>query len=149
MGFTDYLSRNPHQKPLPQISPDDELFVINRIREFTFTLLNEERKHNISTNQNAPFGQTNKNNPSKATQTETIPPSSNIGQGREPIDETKHAPLFEFENETPPLPTELSPCIRRRISGRGHTKGQKPTGNHSIGGIPQLGRTKAGLQVLL
>ena len=59
MGFTDYLSRNPHQKH-PSISPDDELFVINRIREFTFPLLNEERKHNISTNQNAPFGQTNK-----------------------------------------------------------------------------------------
>ena len=31
MGFTDYLSRNPHQKP-PPISPDDELFVINRVR---------------------------------------------------------------------------------------------------------------------
>ena len=59
MGFTDYLSRNPHQKP-PPISPDDELFVINRIREFTFTLLNEERKCNISTNQNAPFGQAHK-----------------------------------------------------------------------------------------
>ena len=39
---------------------------------------------------------------SVATQTDTIPPSSNIGQGREPIDETKHAPLFEFENETAP-----------------------------------------------
>ena len=59
MGFTDYLSRNPHQKP-PPISPDDELFVINRIREFTFTLLNEERKHNILTNQIAPFGLTRK-----------------------------------------------------------------------------------------
>ena len=60
MGFTDYLSRNPHQTPLPPITPDDELFVINRIREFTFTLLNEERKQNFSTNQNAPFGQTHK-----------------------------------------------------------------------------------------
>ena len=60
MGFTDYLSRHPHQTPPPPISPDDELFVINRIKEFTFTLLNEERKHNISTNQNAPFGQTHK-----------------------------------------------------------------------------------------
>ena len=59
MGFTDYLSRNPHQKP-PPISPDDELFVINRSREFTFTLLNEERKHNILTNQIAPFGQAHK-----------------------------------------------------------------------------------------
>ena len=59
MGFTDYLSRNPHQKP-PPISPDDELFVINRIREFTFTLLNEERKHNILTNHIAPFGQAHK-----------------------------------------------------------------------------------------
>ena len=59
MGFTDYLSRNPHQKT-PPISPDDELFVINRIREFTFTLLNEERKHSIWTNQIAPFGQAHK-----------------------------------------------------------------------------------------
>ena len=239
MGFTDYLSRNPHQRP-PPISPDDELFVINRIRVFTFTLLNEERKHKISSNQNAPFGQTHKshdvishsqhaqnkanafchlsthnqlhslsllspnfktqnsltnfqnsshkniqnfnnienpsnlvnlnqfissnsqtippisnphnyypnpplkvnvvtrNNPnlntfdrqivkrarkpnkrtmlspnsdtpstfktpiSVANQTGTIPPPSNIGQGRTPKDETKHAPLFEFENETPP-----------------------------------------------
>ena len=233
MGFTDYLSRNPHQKP-PPISPDDELFVINRIREFTFTLLNEERKHNISTNQIAPFGLAHKshdainnaqcdqnianafchfschkqshsfslvnsnshsnskfqssthkniqdlkniknysntkssnfpdkhkttlffnpnnyylqsspkinvvtrnrpnlntfdrqiikrvrrqktttmshnnlNNPptqntpiSVATQTDKTPPTSNLGQGREPIDENKHAPLFEFENETAP-----------------------------------------------
>ena len=31
-----------------------------------------------------------------------MPPSSNIGQGREPIDETKHAHLFELENETAP-----------------------------------------------
>ena len=59
MGFTDYLSRNPHLKP-PPISLDDELPVINRIKEFTFTLVNEERKHNSSTNQNAPFGQTHK-----------------------------------------------------------------------------------------
>ena len=36
------------------------LFVVNRINEFTFTLLNEERKHKISTNQNAPFGHTHK-----------------------------------------------------------------------------------------
>ena len=39
---------------------------------------------------------------SVATQTDKLPPSTNIGQGREPIDETKHAPLFEFENETAP-----------------------------------------------
>ena len=233
MGFTDYLSRNPHQKP-PPISPDDELFVINRIREFTFTLLNEERKHNILTNQIAPFGLAHKshdvinnaqfeqnkanafchfschkqshsfslvnsnshpnskfqssprknisnlkniknysnpnysnfpdkqktpllinpnnyylqsnpkinvdtrnrpnlntfdrqiikrarrpktntmshnnlNNPptqntpiSVATQMDKTPPTSNLGQGREPIDENKHAPFFEFENETAP-----------------------------------------------
>ena len=37
---------------------------------------------------------------SVATKTDKIPPSSN--QGREPINETKHAPLFEFENETAP-----------------------------------------------
>ena len=39
---------------------------------------------------------------SVATQTDGNPPSSNIGQGREPIDEAKRATLFEFENETPP-----------------------------------------------
>ena len=55
MGFTDYLSRNPHLNP-PPISADDEIFVINRINEFTFTLLNEERKHKISTNQITPTG---------------------------------------------------------------------------------------------
>ena len=37
-----------------------------------------------------------------ATQTDNTPPTSNLGQGREPIDENKHAPLFEFENETAP-----------------------------------------------
>ena len=39
---------------------------------------------------------------SVATQTDKTPPTSNIGQGREPIEENKHAPLFEFENETAP-----------------------------------------------
>ena len=234
MGCTDYLSINPHQKP-PPISQDDELFVIKRIREFTFTLLNEERKHNILTNQIAPFGQAHKShdvinnaqseqnkanafchfschkqshsfslvnsnlhpnskfqssssktitnpkniknysnpnyrnlpdkqktpllinpnnyylqsnpkinvvtrnrpnlntfdrqiikrarrpnlntmsnsnpdNPpptlntpiSVATQTDKTPPTSNLGQGRDPTNENKHAPLFEFENETAP-----------------------------------------------
>ena len=44
-----------------------------------------------------------KNTPiSVATQTDNTPPTSNLGQGREPIDENKHAPLFEFENETAP-----------------------------------------------
>ena len=62
MGFTDYLSRNPHLNPPPPISPEDELFVVNRIRDFTFTLLNEERKCKISTNKNAPFGQADKSN---------------------------------------------------------------------------------------
>ena len=53
MGFTDYLSRNPHLNP-PHISPDDELVVVNRINEFTFTLLNDERKQRVFTNQNTP-----------------------------------------------------------------------------------------------
>ena len=239
-GFYGLSQQKPPPKAPPPISPDDELFVINRIREFTFTLLKEERKHSISANQNAPFGQplkshdvinhsqhtqnkTNafcqfnsqiqlpslslshqnlniqipplnshylplknskksnftelppdssnsiqpnplnntqiptinnpqsyksnphstinvvtRNNPnfntyerpitkrarkpkkrtmlspnsenpttstnpiSVATQTELIPPQSNIGQGREPIDEMKHKPLFKFENEPPP-----------------------------------------------
>ena len=39
---------------------------------------------------------------SVATQTDKTPPTSNIEQGRDPIDENKHAPLFEFENETAP-----------------------------------------------
>ena len=39
---------------------------------------------------------------SVANQTDVNPPCSNVGQGREPIDESKHAPLFEFENEIPP-----------------------------------------------
>ena len=55
MGFTDHLSRNPHLNP-PPINADGELFVINRINAFTFTLPNEERKHKISSNQIAPFG---------------------------------------------------------------------------------------------
>ena len=59
MGFTDYLSTNPHLNP-PPISADDELFVMNRINKFTFTLLNEESKHKISTNRNAPFEHTHK-----------------------------------------------------------------------------------------
>ena len=37
-----------------------------------------------------------------ATQTDKTPPTSNLGQGRNPIDENKHAPLFEFDNETAP-----------------------------------------------
>ena len=39
---------------------------------------------------------------SVATQRDNTPPTSNLGQGREPIDDNKHAPLFEFENETAP-----------------------------------------------
>ena len=39
---------------------------------------------------------------SVATVTDNTPPTSNLGQGREPIDENNHAPLFEFENETAP-----------------------------------------------
>ena len=39
---------------------------------------------------------------SVATLTDANPPCSNVGQGREPIDESKHAPLFEFKNEMPP-----------------------------------------------
>ena len=54
MGLTD-LSRIPHLN-LPPISQEDELFVVNRNLEFTFTLLNEERKHVISSNKNAPIG---------------------------------------------------------------------------------------------
>ena len=49
---------------------------------------------------------------SVATQTDANTPSTNVGQGRDPIDETKHAPLFEFENETPPPPTDY----RRNLS---------------------------------
>ena len=54
MGFTDYLSRNAHLSP--SISLDDELFGINRMNEITIKLLNEKRKHKISTNKNTPCG---------------------------------------------------------------------------------------------
>ena len=40
---------------------------------------------------------------SVATQMDGNTPSTNVGQGRKPIDGTKHAPLFEFENENPPI----------------------------------------------
>ena len=39
---------------------------------------------------------------SVATQTDNRIPTSNVGQGRSPIDESKHSLLFEFENEHPP-----------------------------------------------
>ena len=46
---------------------------------------------------------TTSNDPiSVATQTDLTPPHSNIGRGREPIDETKHHPLFEFDNVPTP-----------------------------------------------
>ena len=34
---------------------------------------------------------------SVATQTDINPPTSNVGQGQDPIDKSKHAHLFEFE----------------------------------------------------
>ena len=39
---------------------------------------------------------------SVATQTDTNLSTSNVGQGRNPIIESKHAPLFKFEHEHPP-----------------------------------------------
>ena len=47
MGFTDYLSRHPHS-PASKISKDDELFVVNRINDFNFTLNDEFRRHALS-----------------------------------------------------------------------------------------------------
>ena len=38
---------------------------------------------------------------SVATQSDQTPPTSNLGLGRSPIDISRHAPLFEFENENP------------------------------------------------
>ena len=49
MGFTDYLSRHP-QSPASKIINDDELFVVNRINEFNFTLNDEFRRHALSAN---------------------------------------------------------------------------------------------------
>ena len=49
MGFTDYLSRHPNS-PASDISKDDELFVVNRIQEFNFTLANEFRRSELSAN---------------------------------------------------------------------------------------------------
>ena len=49
MGFTDYLSRHP-SSPASKISKDDELFVVNRINDFNFTLNDELRRHALSAN---------------------------------------------------------------------------------------------------
>ena len=49
MGFTDYLSRHSHS-PASKISKDDELFVVNRINDFNFTLNDEFRRHALSAN---------------------------------------------------------------------------------------------------
>ena len=49
MGFTDYLSRHPHS-PASKISKDDEIFVVNRINDFNFTLNDEFRRHALSAN---------------------------------------------------------------------------------------------------
>ena len=46
---------------------------------------------------------------SVATQTDKSQPTSNIGQGRDPINENKHAPLFEFEQE-------IAPNYRRNLA---------------------------------
>ena len=53
MGFTDYLSRHPNS-PASEISKDDELFVVNRIQEFNFTLANEFRRSELSANRITP-----------------------------------------------------------------------------------------------
>ena len=58
LGFTDYLSRHPNLTPPPISS--DELFVVNRINDLTFTLWNEERKGKILTDQNTQWGSTHK-----------------------------------------------------------------------------------------
>ena len=60
-------------------------------------------KRNRKPNKSKALNTQNSNNPiSVATQTDINTTSSNIGQGREPIDKSRHAPLFEFENENPP-----------------------------------------------
>ena len=40
MGFTDYLSQHP-QSPATKVSKDDELLVVNRKKDFNFTLDND------------------------------------------------------------------------------------------------------------
>ena len=52
MGFTNYLSRHPHS-PASEISKDDELFVVNRINDFNFTLDDKFRRHALSADRNA------------------------------------------------------------------------------------------------
>ena len=49
MGFTDYLSRHPYS-PASKTSKDDEIFVVNRINEFNFTLNDKFRRHVLSAN---------------------------------------------------------------------------------------------------
>ena len=89
-----------------QYSPKINVVTRNRPNLNTFDRQITKRARRIKTttmSHNLLDNSPTKNTPtSVATQTDNTPPTSNLGQGREPIDENKHAPLFEFENETAP-----------------------------------------------
>ena len=50
MGFTDNLTRHPRSSA-PRVSKDDELFVVSRIKDFTFFLEDTFRRNKLSSNQ--------------------------------------------------------------------------------------------------
>ena len=91
-----YLQPNPKINVVTRNRPNLNTFdrqIIKRARRPNMNTMSHSNPDNPST-LNTPI--------SVATQTDKTPPTSNIGQGRDPIDEKKHAPLFEFENETAP-----------------------------------------------
>ena len=91
-----YLQSSPKINVVTRNRPNLNTFdrqIIKRARRQKKTTMSHNNLNNSPT-QNTPI--------SVATQTDNTPPTSNLGQGREPIDENKHAPLFEFENETVP-----------------------------------------------
>ena len=99
------LPFNPNNYYL-QYSPKINVVTRNRpnINTFDRQITKRARRQKTTTmSHNLLDNSPTKNTPiSVATQTDNTPPTSNLGQGREPIDENKHAPLFEFENETAP-----------------------------------------------
>ena len=52
MGFVSYLSKHP-QSPAIEVSKDDKIFVVNRIKEFNFLLEDEIRRYKLSSNKTA------------------------------------------------------------------------------------------------
>ena len=111
--FHPYQFNNPQIRTVnkPKISNNNTPSKINvvtrnnpQINTYDRQITKRQRKPNkrkmLSPNSENPTTSTDPI--SVATQTDLTPPQSNIGQGRDPIDETKHQPLFEFDNVPPP-----------------------------------------------